>query len=296
MPVADLADPFEVARRWREAAAGVLHRLQEHRSNGVGALEEDRLLDPVGGPAAEGLRVVGELGVTVEIGVGDPEAARGQRFEVLLHGGQAGDGQGAVRGAVIGDRAADHLVLLGLADQLEVLLRGLPRRLHCLSPACGEEDAVQIAGREVGDPLGQLGLNRGGVAPHREVRQLGGLLGGHLGQLSTPVPDLDDEQPRQPVQDLPALVVPDVGALPAGDDRDGGLRVAALAGEVHPKVVCGAGRRRVGYAGRRVLDRSGHPRLLMASIGKGVRRSGKAQGDAPWLEQRAGGEDHPALG
>jgi hypothetical protein len=98
------------------------------------------------------------------------------------------------------------------------------------------------------------------------------------------VPDLDDEQSGQPVQDLPALVVPDVGALPARDHRDGDLRVAALAGEVHPEVVRGAGRRRVGYAGREVLDRSGHPRLLMASIGKGVRRSGEAQGDAPWLE------------
>jgi hypothetical protein len=53
---------------------------------------------------------------------------------------------------------------------------------------------------------------------------------------------------------------------------------------VHPEVVRGAGRRRVGYAGRGVLDRGGHPRLLMASVGEGVRRSGEAQGDAPSLE------------
>ena len=56
--VADLADPLEVAGRRREAAAGVLHRLEEDRRDGVGALELDRLRDPVGGPAAERLASV----------------------------------------------------------------------------------------------------------------------------------------------------------------------------------------------------------------------------------------------
>ena len=38
-------------------AAGVLHRLQEHRGDGLGPFELDGLGDPVGGPLPEGLRV-----------------------------------------------------------------------------------------------------------------------------------------------------------------------------------------------------------------------------------------------
>jgi hypothetical protein len=208
--------------------------------------------------------------MAVDVGVRYPETARGERLEVLLHGGQPGDRQGAVRGAVVGHRPADHLVLLRLADQLEVLLRGLPCRLHRLSPTGGEEDPVQIARREVCDPLRQLGLHRGGVAPHREVGQLGGLLGGRLGQHATPVPDLDDEEPGQAVQDLPALVVPDVGTLPAGDHRDRRLRMAPLTGEVHPQVVRGTGGRRVRHAGRGLLDRGGH--LMLQSLSFGSRQ------------------------
>ena len=48
--VADLAHPLEVAGRRREAAARVLHRLEEDGRDGLGALEQDHLLDPVRGP------------------------------------------------------------------------------------------------------------------------------------------------------------------------------------------------------------------------------------------------------
>ena len=144
--VADLADPLEVAGRRREAAAGVLHRLEEHRGDGVGTLELDRLGDPVGGPEAEGLGVVAQvLRGAVEVGVGHLEGARHQRLEHLLGGRDAGDRQRALRRAVVGHGAADHLVLGGLADQLEVLLGQLPRGLDGLAAAGGEEDAVEVA-------------------------------------------------------------------------------------------------------------------------------------------------------
>ena len=87
--VADLADPLEVAGRRREAAAGVLHRLEEDRGDRVGALLLDRDGDLVGGPAAEGLGVVAVeqaavLRGAVEVRVRHPEGAGHQRLELAL--------------------------------------------------------------------------------------------------------------------------------------------------------------------------------------------------------------------
>src|SRR6185295_6780953 len=48
--VADLAHPLEVARLGRDAAAGVLAGLENHRGHGVGMLVEDPLLDLVRSP------------------------------------------------------------------------------------------------------------------------------------------------------------------------------------------------------------------------------------------------------
>ena len=61
--VADLANPLEIAGRRRDGAAGVLHRFQEHRGDGVRALELDRLGDAVGGPLPEGLEVGFQTGL-----------------------------------------------------------------------------------------------------------------------------------------------------------------------------------------------------------------------------------------
>ena len=192
--VADLADPLEVAGRGREAAAGVLHRLEEDRGDGVGALELDRLGDAVGRPLAELVLVVlgpglELLGRAVEVRVRHPERRRHQRLERRLHARQAGDRQRALRRAVVGDGAADHLVLGRLAGELEVLLGQLPGRLDGLAATGGEEDAVQVARRVARDPLGEVDGARVGVGPEREERQLGGLLRCGLGELGAAVPE-----------------------------------------------------------------------------------------------------------
>ena len=174
--VADLADPLEVARGRREAAAGVLHRLEEDRGDRVGALVLDRDRDLVGGPAAEllGGEVLGGavLGRAVDVGVRYPEGRGDQRLELLLEQRQAGDRQRALGGAVVGDRAADHLVLHRLAGELEVVLGQLPRGLDRLAATAGEEDAVEVAGRVRRDLLGQLDRRGVGVGPQRHERQL----------------------------------------------------------------------------------------------------------------------------
>jgi hypothetical protein len=172
----------------------VLHRLDEDGGDGVGALHLDGDLDLVGGPAAERLEVVAVLGRAVEVGVRCLVGARHQRLEVLLRVGDARDRQGSLRRAVVGDGPADDLVLHRSAGQLEVLLGDLPRGLDGLAAARGEEDPVEVAGRGVGQPLGELDRLGVGVRPQREERELAGLLRRGLGELRTAVPHLDDEQ------------------------------------------------------------------------------------------------------
>ena len=88
---------------------------------------------------------------------------------------QAGDRQGPVRGAVVRDRPRDHLVLVRLAGELEVVLGQLPGGLDGLAAAGGEEDVVEVA-RGVGrQPLRQVDRLRVRVGPQREERELLGL-------------------------------------------------------------------------------------------------------------------------
>ena len=131
-----------------------------------------------------------------------------------------------------------------------------------LAAAGGEEDAVQVAGRACGEPLGELDRARVRVRPEREERELLGLLRGCLSQLLAAVPDLDDEQPGEAVDVLVAAVVPDLVAVAAGDDRNAVAQAALaavledrVAREVHPQVVASGlavqrAERRVRVAGR----------------------------------------------
>src|SRR4051794_23714005 len=121
--VADLADALEVALGRREAAAGVLGRLEEHGRDGVGALEADALVDRLRqGLGAEPGRE------PVLVGVRDVAAARGERLEGLAQRGDAGDGERAQRGPVVGGLAGDDLRLVRLAVELVELADELDRR------------------------------------------------------------------------------------------------------------------------------------------------------------------------
>ncbi len=75
VPVADLAHTREVAVGRNEAAAGVLHRFEEHRGDRLRSFEEDALLDLVGDGEHERLLVVAER-VATTVGVGDVHCAR----------------------------------------------------------------------------------------------------------------------------------------------------------------------------------------------------------------------------
>jgi hypothetical protein len=138
---------------------------------------------------------------------------------------------------VVGDLAGDELVLARIPGVLVVGAGELDRRLNRLRAARGEEDAVQVAGRELGELRGQLDRPWVGVAPDGVEVELGYLARGGLAELGATVPGVDAEQRREAVEVAIPVLVPDIGPLAAGDDRHlVRVVIPAHSGEVHPQV------------------------------------------------------------
>jgi hypothetical protein len=127
----------------------------------------------------------------------------------------------------------------GWPVSLKVLLGHFPRRLDSLRAAGGEENTVQVTGRQFRQPLRQLDGLGVGVGPQREVGELGRLPRAGLGDLLAAVADLAHEQAGQPVQVSPPVLVEDVGTRAADDHGDFGLGVAGHSREVQPQVALG---------------------------------------------------------
>ena len=142
------------------------------------------------------------------------------------------------RRAVVGDPARDHLVAVAEALELVVLLDELDDRLVRLGAAGDEEDAVQVARRQLGDLPGELDRARVGVVPVRVERQLGHLLRGRLAQLrAEAVADLGAEEPGEPVEVLLAVRVVEPSSPRRGEmTGTSSVSYAALAREVHQEM------------------------------------------------------------
>jgi hypothetical protein len=199
-----------------------------------------------------------------------------KRLERRAKRGDAGDGERAKRRAVVGGLARDDLGALRLAVLLVECADQLPRGLDRLGAARREEDAVEVARRELRDACGELDGRRMGVGPVREELEVTRLVGARLGHLMPPMPDVDAEKRRKAVEVLVAVLVPDVAAIPADDDRHLVLVVVgAHAAEVHPQMAAsllleGAGGLRC-VLGRR--HRYSNPRIRCTSwtrVGGGV--------------------------
>src|SRR5213592_1878834 len=120
-----------------------------------------------------------------------------ERLEGLAQTGDAGGGQRAQRGAVVGDLASDDLGLVRVAGELVVLAHELDRRLDRFAAAAREEDAVEVAGGQRRDARGELDRARVRVRPVGEEAQLAGLVGPGLRDVRAPVADVHAEQRRQ---------------------------------------------------------------------------------------------------
>ena len=170
---------------------------------------------------------------------GSVDAARHRRLERDLEVGQAGRRERPHRGAVVGDLAGDDLRALAAAVGAVPVARDLDRGLDRLRAAVGEEDAVEVARGELGDPLGELDRARMRVAPVRVEVELADLGGGRLAVVGAAVAGVAAEERAEAVEVAVAVVVVDVGALAAGDDRDLVVGVvAAHSREVQPEVAC----------------------------------------------------------
>ena len=231
VPVADLPDPLEVAVLWNDAPTGVLHGLEDHRRDRVGALEQDPLLDGVGRPER-----VAILRPAVGVRVRHVAAARRERLELRPQGGNARGGQRSEGRAVVGDLAGDDLGARALAAHAVVVARELPGRLHGLRPTRCEEHAVEVSGRERGDLRGQLDRAWVRVAPVRVEAELAGLARRRLAQLGPAVAGVHAEESREAVEVALAVLVEHVTALAAHDDRHLVVGVGAHPGEMHPEV------------------------------------------------------------
>ncbi len=121
---------------------------------------------------------------------------------------------------MVGDLAGDHLDLLAVAARPVVAAGQLQGRLDRLRAAVGEEDLVQIARGERGDPGGELDRARVRVAPDGDEVELPHLSGHRVAELGAAVAGVDAEERREAVEVAVAMNVPDVAAVAAYDDRD----------------------------------------------------------------------------
>ena len=86
--------------------------------------------------------------------------------------------------------------------------RDLHRRVDRLGAGIDEEDAVEVAGRQLGDARRELELLRMRAQERRAEIELAQLGADRVGDLLAAVAGGDAEQPRRRVDDLVAAVVP----------------------------------------------------------------------------------------
>ncbi len=215
--LADLPGAAVIALRRHADAAGAENRLGDEAGDLVGAQFLDLVLQLLDQEVAELLHAH-VVGAAVGVGVGDVVNEAGLEVEPALVALLAGDRRAEIGGAVIGLVARDDVLLVGLADVVEVEHDEAQGRIHRLRAAGAEEHLVQVARRELAQLFGQQGRRRRAQAPGRGIGHAHDLLVDGVGHLLAAVADLLAPHAGRRVEQAVAVGVVDVDALGALDD------------------------------------------------------------------------------
>ena len=217
MPVADFAQPLQIAFRRRIDADGAGDRLDDDGRDGRGVVQIDDALEFVGQVDAV-LRLAPAEGVAGEVQrVRQVVHARQQHPERLAVVLDAADGGAAETDAVIAARPPDEAGPLPLAARPVPGDGDLQRRVHRLRAGVGEEHRVHAGRRDLHDARRQLERRR---MPHlegrREVHRLHLALHGLDDGLAA-MAGIDAPEPGGGVEHAPAVAGDVVHALGADD-------------------------------------------------------------------------------
>ena len=209
MAVADLPHPREVARRRRQAAARVLHGLEDHRGDGR-RVPRSAMRSAMASAAHSGSR---PRDGPVEVGVGDVAGAGHQRLEGRCARTEAGDAQRA-RASCRGRRARGRSTFDArrLAARAVVGARELQGGLDGSEPPDVKNTRSRSSGARPAIRSASS-IARGWRCPGRRVGQLAGLRGGGVGQLGPAVAGVDAEQRGERVE-VPAPACRPTGSSP----------------------------------------------------------------------------------
>ena len=153
----------------------------------------------------------------VAVGVRDVGNAVHEGAEVGLVPDR-GEAHRAVGHAVVRPTAGDDLVAAREAAHGLDLLGDLDRGLDRFGATGGEVDPVEVAGRQLGQGVGQLSGRAGRKGGGGDVGQLRGLAAHDLADLGPAVPGVDDPETGDAVEVGLAVAVPERRALAALED------------------------------------------------------------------------------
>ena len=173
----DGAEFFEIALWRRQHAGGARHRLHDHGRDGGGVVQGDDLLQFIGQMAAPHRLAFAERLFGAVIGGGQMAGRKGQRVEPAPVGADAAGRNARHTDTVIGAFAAHDAGARAFPAGAVPGHCDLHRSISSFRPRIGEEDMIEIAGRQCGD-LG-CSLERLGVAELEvwcEVERGGGFL------------------------------------------------------------------------------------------------------------------------
>ena len=176
-----------VALRWSKGAPGVLQRFHEHRGDGVRPFHLDAQCHVVGTPQRARIEVLTVMAAVAVRRLHLDRPGHSGSNGVLIDG-HAGHAERAHRRAVVRQGARDHLRALRVARSASSTAGRASMAVSTASPPRrGQEDPVEVAGRQRGQPGGQLDGRFVGERPDREVAERLGLPRRGLAQLGSTV-------------------------------------------------------------------------------------------------------------